>query len=81
MSKKIKDEQLKELQEKVGVIQNAEAQIGRLETQKHKFLHQIAIVEGELTEVQQKLEEEYGKVSINLQNGEITETPEEEVKE
>lgn len=78
MSKKITDEQLKSLQEKIGAIQNIESQIGRLETQKHKFLHQVGIVEQELSEMQKQLEEQYGKVSINISNGEYEDMPQED---
>jgi len=69
MSQKITDEQLKSLQEKVGAIQNIQAQIGGLEAQKHAALHVLASQQEELQTLQQSLEEEYGKVSINIQDG------------
>jgi hypothetical protein len=69
MSQKITDEQLKSLQEKVGAIQNIQAQIGGLEAQKHAALHVLASQQEELQTIQQSLEEEYGKVSINIQDG------------
>lgn len=66
---KITDEQLKDLQEKVGVIQNIQTQIGSLEAQKHAALHVLSAQQEELQKVQKSLEEEYGKVSINIQDG------------
>jgi predicted nuclease with TOPRIM domain len=69
MSQKITEEQLKNLQEKVGMINQAQAQIGGLEVQKHQLLHQVGQVQGELQEFQKELEEQYGKVSINIQDG------------
>ena len=66
---KITEEQLKELQEKVGVIQNVQSQIGGLEAQKHAALHVLASQQEELQKIQKALEEEYGKVSINIQDG------------
>ena len=66
---KITEEQLKELQEKVGAIQNVQSQIGGLEAQKHAALHVLASQQEELQKIQKALEEEYGKVSINIQDG------------
>ena len=69
---KITEDQLKQLQELVGTINNAQAQLGGIEVQKHQLLHQVSEVQGKLNEVQAELEEEYGKVSVNLQDGTIT---------
>ena len=68
---KISEEQLKELQGHVGKINQAQLQLGGLESQKHSLLHAIANMQTELTEFQNKLEEEYGKVSISIQDGTI----------
>ena len=78
MSQKIKDEQLKDLQEKVGAIQQLQTQIGNIEGQKHILLHQLVGVQEQLQELQKSLEEEYGKVSINIQDGTYEAIPEEE---
>jgi len=67
--KKIKDEQLKELQDLVGKINQGQIQIGQLETQKHTLLHQLSEIQQELQKFQETLEKEYGKVSINIQDG------------
>ena len=67
--KKIKDEQLKELQDLVGKINQGQIQIGQLETQKHILLHQLSEVQQELQKFQESLEKEYGKISINIQDG------------
>ena len=69
---KITEEQLKQLQELVGTINNAQTQLGGIEVQKHQLLHQVSEVQGKLNEVQAELEKEYGKVSVNLQDGTIT---------
>ena len=66
---KITEEQLKDLQEKVGAIQNLQAQIGGIEMQKHAALHQVAAAQEDLQKLQVALEDEYGKVSINIQDG------------
>lgn len=74
---KIKEEQLKSLQEKVGAIQNLQAQIGGIEMQKHMALHQVAAAQEDLQKLQAELEKEYGKVSINIQDGTYEEIVEE----
>jgi hypothetical protein len=80
-TKKITEEQLKSLQEKVGNIQNLQAQIGGIEMQKHMVLHQAAAAQEELQKLQVELEDSYGKVSINIQDGTYEEIPEETVEE
>ena len=75
---KIKDEQLKDLQEKVGTIQQLQAQIGNVEGQKHILLHQLVGVQEELQKLQTALQDEYGKVSINIQDGSFEEITEKE---
>jgi hypothetical protein len=74
---KIKEEQLQDLQAKVGTMQQIQGQIGVLEGQKHLLLHQLAGAQDELQKLQTALEEEYGKVSINIQDGTFTAIEEE----
>ena len=76
--KKIKDEQLEELQGKLKMIDGIRMQVGTLENQKFAYLNQMAVVQQELQKMQNDLQEEYGKVSINVTDGTITELPEEE---
>ena len=78
---KISEEQLKELQGHVNKINQAQLQLGGLESQKHSLLHAVVNMQTELTEFQNKLEEEYGKVSINIQDGSIAPLPEENVED
>ena len=76
--KKIKDEQLEELQGKLKMIDGIRMQVGTLENQKFAYLNQMAVVQQELNKMQNDLQEEYGKVSINITDGTITEIPEED---
>jgi hypothetical protein len=78
---KITEEQLKQLQELVGTINNAQSQLGGIEMQKHQLLHQVSEVQGKMQEFQAELEKEYGKVSINIQDGTITQEEEDTVEE
>ena len=76
---KITQEQLEELQGYVGKLNNAASQIGNLELQKHQLQHAAAEVQSDLNKFQTKLEEKYGKVQINIQDGTFKLIEEEEV--
>ncbi len=66
---KITPEQLEELQSFVKKLNQAASQIGNLELQKHQLKHAAAEVQQELNKFQAKLEEKYGKVTINIEDG------------
>ena len=68
----ITEEQLKAIQELVSPINQLQMEMGRVETQKHMMLHQITKLQESLQEEQTSLEKQYGKVNINIQNGEIS---------
>ena len=74
---KIKDEQLFILQDHVTKINNAQLQLGQLESQKYDIIAALPKLRTELQNFQNTLEEEYGKVSINIQDGTIKQ-PEDE---
>ena len=75
---KITDEQLKELQGHVNTINQAQLQLGQFESQRHTLVNAIPQLQKQLKDFQDKLEEEYGKVSITIQDGTIQEIPEDE---
>ena len=73
MSKKLTQEELKELQEAVNAMNSIQLQIGCLEAQKHELLHSMEEAKVKLAEVQKQLEEVYGQVSVDIQTGDIKE--------
>ena len=75
---KITEEELKGVQEKVGQINQLQMQVGGLEVQKTIGIENIKTVQGELSKLQNELEEKYGKVSVNLQDGTIKPIEEDE---
>ena len=75
---KITDEELKSVQEKVNSINQLQMQVGGLEVQKTIGIENIKTVQGELGKLQNELEEKYGKVSVNLQDGTIKPIEEDE---
>ena len=70
---KITDEQLSELQGLVQKINNTQMSLGQVESQKFEIIALLPVLKKDLQEFQNKLEEEYGKVSINIQDGTIKE--------
>jgi hypothetical protein len=77
---KIKEEQLKQLQEQVNTINQNQLQIGNLETQKHSLIHNGVELQNQLRGIQDELEKEYGKVTVNISTGEYEDIKEEESK-
>ena len=73
---KITDEQLVTLQQHVSKINQAQLQLGQVESQKYDIIAVLPNLRKELQEFQTKLEEEYGKVNINIQDGTYEDIPE-----
>lgn len=74
---KITEEQLKALQEQEGKKNAIKHDIGLLETQKHALLHAFANIQEEQDKLKVQLEDEYGKINVNLQDGTYEVIPEE----
>ena len=66
---KITEEQLKKVQAQVKVRTQLIADIGAVEAQKHELLHALNNVMQKTKETADELEEEYGKININLEDG------------
>ncbi len=77
---KIKEEQLNEIRETQRELNQTLTDIGILESHKHALLHKIKAINETDVEVRKRLEEEYGAININIEDG--TYTPiEEKVEE
>ena len=63
--------QLEKIQKTVSNINRAQMEMGRLETQKHNLLHQVAGLQDELKLIQDELEKDYGTVNVNIEDGTI----------
>ena len=74
---KITEEQLKKVSTQNKELEDTVIEIGILESKKHALLHKVAEVNKILEEYKQELEQEYGKISIDLKTGEYTEITEE----
>lgn len=75
---KIKKQELEKVVEIKNKLDSVVSEIGVLETQKHALLHKVAEINEKLSDEKNKLEDSYGKISIDLKTGEYTEITEEE---
>jgi len=69
---KVTEDELKSLQEIVGSMNGATTRVGQIENQKHMVLHDLSLMRTDLMKLQGELEEAYGKVDVNIQDGTIT---------
>ena len=69
---KIKEEQLKKIQEQQAAVNKILNEVGYLEANKHGLLHELAGVNEGIEDFKKELEEEYGAVNINLEDGTYT---------
>ena len=77
---KIKDEELQKIVEKTKEQNEMLRTIGVLETQKQGVLVQLAQSNKDLEEIKKELEDEYGQVTVNLEDGNYTEIEKENDK-
>jgi len=80
---KIKEEQLEQINKHQEQVNSILHQLGYLESQKHGLLHELAGVNQDIEKFKNSLEEEYGPININVEDGTYTkiEEKEEEVLE
>ena len=70
--------ELKTLQETVQKINQVHVELGRLENQKHKIMHNMEEMDKDFADLQKEFEVKYGKVSVNIETGELSEIKEDE---
>lgn len=80
MENKITKEELKQAKKQQEDLQKVILDIGVIETKKHAMLHKIADINTDIEELKKVLEEKYGHVNINLEDGTYTEVENEEDK-
>mgnify|MGYP005817766169 FL=1 len=77
---RITDEELELIREQQTKIAQIKQDIGTLELRKHEVMGVMLDVNQEVEETKTTLEEKYGRVNINLDDGTYTEVEEEEAK-
>tara|TARA_E500000318_G_C3426185_1_gene159264 strand:- start:79 stop:327 length:249 start_codon:yes stop_codon:yes gene_type:complete len=80
MENKITEEELEQAKKQQEDLQKVILDIGVIETKKHAMLHKIADINTDIEELKKVLEEKYGHVNINLEDGTYTEVEDEEDK-
>jgi len=76
---KIKEEELKTIQDQQQKVSDYLNKIGFLESQKHALLHELAEVNKDIQDFKEVLQKEYGDVNISIEDGSYTKI-EEDVK-
>ena len=76
---KIKEEQLKKIQDQQKEVSDYLNKLGFLESQKHALLHELAEVNKDIQDFKEVLQKEYGDVNISVEDGTYTKI-EEDVK-
>tara|TARA_R100000655_G_scaffold85863_2_gene125777 strand:+ start:4442 stop:4684 length:243 start_codon:yes stop_codon:yes gene_type:complete len=67
--KKLTKKELKAISDSQNDLHRVTTNVGILETQKHALLHEIAGVNQKIEEIKKELEEKYGPININLEDG------------
>ena len=75
---KITKEELDNILNFQNKLYNLSTDVGILETQKHAVLHELAGVNNEQEEYKKVLEDKYGSININLEDGTYTEIKKDE---
>ena len=75
---KITKEQLQKFQEQQSKLQSILVEIGVMEVRKHEATHAQSVLSQAIEATKKELEEEYGAVNINMQDGSYTNIEKEE---
>lgn len=68
---KVSEEHLNQLKQAVNSINGIQFEIGKIEAQKHSYLHKLSSVQDGVKALQDMLVKEYGSFDVNLQTGEL----------
>jgi len=72
----ITEKELEEVREQQTKIAEIKQDLGTLEMQKHEILHVLVDINKEVNDTKKSLEEKYGRVNINLNDGSYTDIEE-----
>ncbi len=72
----ITEKELEEVREQQTKIAEIKQDLGTLEMQKHEILHVLVDINKEVNDTKKLLEEKYGRVNINLDDGSYTDIEE-----
>ena len=78
MSKKIEEKDFKKLKLQESTKSKVLYDIGTVEAQKHELLHALAELVNDSKKLNKELEEKYGKITVNLEDGTYQDIEEEQ---
>ena len=78
---KITKEQLEKIQDQQKKLQGILTDVGVIEVRKHEALHAQAVVSQEMNQTKKELEEQYGSININMEDGTYTKIEEDDDSE
>jgi len=70
-AEKITEEQLKQVQGLVTMSNKIKLELGNTSARHHMLLHELDNVNNNITDLNKNLEEEYGKIDVDINNGNI----------
>jgi len=70
--KKVTKKELENIQAQQGELNTLHVNVGALEVRKLQLVNQIEALNKKVDDLKKKLENKYGSVNINLENGEVT---------
>jgi len=70
-AEKLTEEQLKEVQQTISYSNKLKLEVGSIEARKHLLLHELDAVNNKISEINKKFEEEYGKIDVDINTGDI----------
>ena len=68
---KLNEEQTKQVQQVISLSNKIKLELGNISVRQHTLLHEMDTVNKQISEINQNLEKEYGKIDVDISTGEI----------
>ena len=68
---KVSEEHLAQLRQSVNTVNGIQFEIGKIEAQKHSYIHTLMGAQDQIKALQDLLVKEYGTFDVDLQTGEL----------
>ena len=68
---KLNEEQTKQVQQVISLSNKIKLELGNISVRQHTLLHEMDIVNKQISEINQSLEKEYGKIDVDITTGKI----------
>ena len=68
---KLNEEQIKQVQQVISLSNKIKLELGNISVRQHTLLHEMDTVNKQISEINQNLEKEYGKIDVDITTGKI----------